>query len=391
MQPAGRTAQARVCAGTGRGRPPVYSAAAPALPWARMRVPLLDLVADTAKVRAEIDAAVRRVLDSGQFIGGAEVEAFEAALAPVAGATYAVGVSSGSDALLVALMALGIGPGDEVVTTPFTFFATAGAAARLGARLVFADVDDDSLNLDPERAAANVSAQTRAIISVHLYGRAAAVPEVQGVAIVEDAAQALGGAPLRGHCAALSFFPSKNLGGCGDGGAVVCRDAELAARLRLLRGHGAQPKYYHQVVGGNFRLDALQAAILAAKLPHLEAWNRARRERAARYRQLLAAARLPAELRVPADAPGHVYNQFVIRTPRRDELRLALAAGGIATAVYYPLPLHLQDCFAQLGYRAGSMPNAERAAKEVLALPMGPSLPDEHQDVVVAAIERFFQ
>jgi dTDP-4-amino-4,6-dideoxygalactose transaminase len=343
------------------------------------------MAGELAPVRAEIEAAALRVIASGRFIGGPEVEGFERELAAFVGARRAIGVSSGTDALVVTLMALGVGAGDEVITTPFTFFATAGAIARLGASPVFADVDDETLCLDPR----NVSPgpRTKAVIPVHLFGRVAPLPAV-GVPIVEDAAQAIGAGPVRGRAAILSFFPTKNLGAIGDAGAVLTDDLELADRIALLRNHGAHARYHHALVGGNFRLDAIQAAVLRAKLPHLPAWTDARRAAAARYRALFAAASIPPELRLPPDAPSHVYHHFVIRAPRRDALRDHLAASGVGSEVYYPVPLHRQPCFAHL--RAPAMPIAERAATEVLALPLYASLSAESQAIVVDAIARFY-
>jgi dTDP-4-amino-4,6-dideoxygalactose transaminase len=354
-----------------------------------LKVSFFDMTAELAPVRGAIDAAIARVLDSGVLIGGPEVSGFERELAQVTGAAHAVGVSSGTDALVVTFMALGIGPGDEVVTTPLTFFATAGAAVRLGARIVFADVDDATLCLDPRAAASACSERTRAVAPVHLFGCPAALPAVT-CAIVEDAAQSIGSGPPRGIAATLSFFPTKNLGAVGDGGAVLTDDPALADRLALLRTQGARPKYHHVALGGNFRLDALQAAVLRAKLPMLGDALDARRACADRYRALFAAARIPAELRLPEPRPGHVYNQFVIRAPRRDALRTFLAEAGVGTEIYYPEPLHLQPCFAELGYRAGAFPNAERACAEVLALPIQPSLAADAQAYVVDQIARFF-
>jgi dTDP-4-amino-4,6-dideoxygalactose transaminase len=329
------------------------------------------------------------VLDSGVFVGGPEIAAFERELATAAGARHAVGTGSGSDALHVTLLALGITRGDEVVTTPLTFFATAGAAARLGARVVFADVEDDSLTLDPRAALAACSGRTRAILPVHLFGRPAALPDAP-CPIVEDAAQSLGSGPVRGLAAAVSFFPTKNLGAIGDAGAVLTDDAELAERIALLRTHGARPKYHHVAIGGNFRIDPLQAAVLRAKLPHLASWTAARRGHAERYRALFAAARIPAELRLPVPHAAHVYHQFVIRAPRRDGLRAHLAAAGIGSEIYYPEPLHLQPCFAELGYRPGALPIAERACEEVLALPIHPALSADAQALVVEQIAEFY-
>jgi dTDP-4-amino-4,6-dideoxygalactose transaminase len=350
-----------------------------------VRVPLRDIAAETAELRPALDTAIARVLDSGRFIGGPEVESFERELAAAAGCAHAIGVSSGTDALLVSLMALGIRPGDEVITTPFTFFATAGAIARLGASPVFADIDPDTFHLDPGAVSAARTARTRAILPVHLFGLPARVPDFArlDLPILEDAAQSLGAAPVRGAAQAVSFFPSKNLGALGDAGAVLTDDPGLADRVRLLRSHGARPKYHHIAVGGNFRLDALQAACLRIKLPHLRRWNESRRAVAARYRELFAAAGLDRVLTLPPDAPEHIYHHFVLRAPLRDQLRAHLAASGIATEVYYPAPLHLQPCFAALGHRAGAFPEAEAAAREVLAIPCHPYLaPDTLAEVV---------
>jgi dTDP-4-amino-4,6-dideoxygalactose transaminase len=355
-----------------------------------MKVPLFDMAAELAAVRPAVDAAIARVLDSGVFIGGPELAAFERELAAATAVRCAIGTSSGTDALHAILLALGIGRGDEVVTTPLSFFATAGGAARLGARVVFADIADECLTLDPGTALAACSQRTRAIVPVHLFGHPAALPEAP-CPIVEDAAQSLGAQAVRGRAAAVSFFPTKNLGALGDAGAVLTDDAELADRIALVRSQGARPKYHHVALGGNFRLDPLQAAVLRAKLPYLPAWTAARRRHAERYRALLGAARLPAELRLPAPHAAHVYHQFVIRAPRRDRLRAELAAAGIGTEVYYPEPLHLQPCFAELGYRAGSLPIAERACREVLALPIHPALAPQAQDFVVERIAAFYR
>jgi dTDP-4-amino-4,6-dideoxygalactose transaminase len=357
-----------------------------------MKVPLLDLRAQYATIAAGVEAAVKRVLESGHYILGEDVAAFERELAAATGRAHAVAVSSGTDALLAALMALGIGAGDEVVTTPLSFFATAGAIVRLGARPVFADIDPRSLNLDPEAALARVTDKTRAILPVHLFGRACELEPLRkiGVPIVEDAAQAIGLATLgRGSaCATLSFFPSKNLGAAGDAGAVICDDGDFADRLRLLRAHGSRPKYVHHVVGGNFRIDTLQAAILRAKLPHLAAWNAARRRNALRYLELLG----DTPLGLPEPAAAHVWHHFVIRVPnaRRDALRAHLQSRDIESEVYYPTPLHLQPCFAALGYNPGDLPHAERACTEVLALPVHPDLTEAQQHHVAASIRELF-
>jgi dTDP-4-amino-4,6-dideoxygalactose transaminase len=361
----------------------------PPAPAGMRRVPMRDLAAEHAALRPELDRALARVLDSGQFIGGPEVDSFERELAAAVGCTRAIGVSSGTDALLVALMALGIGPGDEVVTTPFTFFATAGAIARLGARPVFADIDPATLNLDAAAAARAITDRTRALLPVNLYGRLADLPD-SPVPIIEDAAQSIGASPPRAAAATLSFFPSKNLGALGDAGAVVTSDADLADRIALLRNHGARPKYHNLAVGGNFRLDAIQAALLRVKLPHLPAWTAARRAAAARYRDLFAALPLDDAIALPPDAPDHVYHHFVIRARDRDDLRRHLAAAGIATETYYPEPLHLQPCFAHLGHRPGDFPVAEAAATDALAIPVDPSVGAAAQEHVVGQIADFY-
>jgi dTDP-4-amino-4,6-dideoxygalactose transaminase len=356
-----------------------------------VQVPLFDMAAELAPVRSELDAAVARVLDSGVFIGGPEVARFERELAEIARAAHAIGTSSGTDALHVIGLAMGIAPGDEVVTTPFTFAATASAFARLGARIVLADIDEQSLCLDPRAAASACTPRTRAVVTVNMFGQPAVLPTVPCV-VIEDAAHSIGGAPLRGYAGAFSFFPTKNLGALGDAGAVVTSDAALADRIALLRTQGARPKYHHLAVGGNFRLDALQAAVLRAKLPHLPHWTAARRVNASRYRQLFAAApSIPPEVCLPAEHGDHVFHQYVIRAPRRDALRAFLADNGVGTEVYYPSPLHLQPAFTALGYREGSFPVAERACHTVLALPIRPSLTVDSQAYVVDRIAEFYR
>ena len=352
-------------------------------------VPLLDLAAQNRPLREELLAAIARVVDSGQFILGAEVDAFERELAAAVGTVHAIGVSSGTDALLVALMALGVGAGDEVVTSTFSFFATAGVVSRLCARPVFVDIDPATFNIDARAAVAAVTPRTKTIIPVHLFGRLAPLPEA-GLPIIEDAAQSIGAGPMRGALSCLSFFPSKNLGAFGDAGAVITDDDALADRVKLLRTHGGRPKYVHHTIGGNFRIDALQSAVLRVKLRHLPAWTAGRRRNADRYRALFAAARVPPELRVPDDAPGHIYNQFVIRAPKRDALRAHLQKAGIGTEVYYPIPFHLQPCFRDLGYKEGQLPHAEAAAREALALPIYPELSEAQQAAVVTEIVRFY-
>lgn len=365
-----------------------------------MSVPLLDLKAQYASIKPQIDAAVQRVIDSQYFILGPEVSGLEAEIAAYCHTAHGIGVASGTDALLVALMAIGVGPGAEVVTTPYTFFATAGVIARLGARPVFVDIEPHSFNMDAEAAAGAVTARTRAIIPVHLYGRVAAMEPLlePGIPVIEDAAQAIGARDQIGNVAGsmgmmgcFSFFPSKNLGGFGDGGMVVTSDPALAERLRILRVHGMEPKYYHQVVGGNFRLDALQAAVLRVKLPFLDGWSAARRRNADRYRTLLHEAGLAGSVVPPEDVPGHIYNQFVIRASRRDQLQAYLRSHAVGTEIYYPVPLHRQACFADLGYGTGSLPEAERAAAETLALPIYPELTAEQQEYVVDRIAEFYQ
>jgi dTDP-4-amino-4,6-dideoxygalactose transaminase len=345
------------------------------------RVPFFDMTSELAAVRPEIDTALARVLDSGVFVGGPEVASFERELAAHVGVTHAVGVSSGTDALLATFMAMGIGPGDEVVTTPLTFVATAGSAARLGARVVFADVDDDSLCLDPQRALDACSARTKAIVPVNLFGYPAVLPDAP-CAIVEDNAHSLG-AP-RGLAATFSFFPTKNLGALGDAGAVVTNDAALAERIALLRTQGARPKYHHVALGGNFRLDAIQAAVLRAKLAHLAAWTTARRANAAHYRALFAASNVP--VRIVADHPVHTYHQFAIRAPRRDALRAYLASHAIGTEIYYPEALHQQPIFD-----GGSFPVAERAVLELLSLPIYPTSTAASREIVVEHIAAFYR
>jgi len=346
--------------------------------------------AELAPYRREIEQALLRVLDTGAFIGGTEVTAFERELAAALNVRHAIGTSSGTDALQAIGMALGIAPGDEVVTTPFTFAASASAFARLGARIVFADVEDDFLTLDPDAAARSCSTLTRAVVPVNLFGALARLPAVPH-AVVEDSAHSIGAGAPRGVAAALSFFPTKNLGAVGDAGAVLTDDASLADRITLLRGQGARPKYQHVVLGGNFRLDALQAAVLRSRLSHLDALTNARRHHAARYRAMFAAARVPSELRLPAEQNAHVYHQFVIRAPRRDALRAFLAENGVGTEVYYPSPLHLQPAFLSLGYREGSFPVAERACHTVLAIPIHPALTEDSQAFVVDRIAAFYR
>jgi dTDP-4-amino-4,6-dideoxygalactose transaminase len=367
-------------------------------------VPLLDLQAQYATIRGDVIAAITRVCDSQRFILGPEVESLERELAGFLGVPHAIGVSSGTDALLVALMALGVGAGDEVVTSPFSFFATAGSIARVGARPVFVDIDPVTFNLDPERLASALTSKTKAIMPVHLFGQSADLAPILEIArrahipVVEDAAQAVGaryGDESVGSFGALgcfSFFPTKNLGGFGDSGLVTTRDATLARQVRSLRQHGMEVRYHHDHVGANFRLDAIQAAVLRVKLPHLPAWTAGRHRNAERYHALFAQSGLTEHVRLPVQAPGrsHVYNQFVVRVPDRDRLRAHLLDHGVGTEIYYPVPLHLQVCFKDLGYQGGAFPVAEAAAREVLALPIYAELTEAQQAWVVEAMRNFF-
>jgi dTDP-4-amino-4,6-dideoxygalactose transaminase len=368
-----------------------------------LNVPLIDLRAQFAPIRDEVLAAIARVCDTQRFILGPEVEALERELAAMLAVRHAIGVSSGTDAILAALMALDVHPGDEVVVPAFSFFATAGCVARLGATPIFVDIDPVTCMATASAIEAAITPRTRAIMPVHLYGLPAdldpilAVARRHGCALVEDAAQAIGAryhdriVGGHGDLAAFSFFPTKNLGAFGDGGLVTTNRDSLAARVVRLRAHGADRRYYHREIGGNFRLDALQAAVLRVKAPCLSGWTAARRANAARYRDLFA-ARAIDEVTLPFEPPDrfHIYHQFVIRAARRDDLRAHLAARGIGTEVYYPVPLHLQECFAALGGREGMLPHAERAAREVLALPIYAELTEAQQSYVVDAIAAFY-
>ena len=369
-----------------------------------MTVPLLDLQAQYAPLRQQLLDAMTRVCDSQRFIGGPEVEGLERELCATLGYPHALGMSSGTDAVLAALMALDIGPGDEVITPTYSFFATAGCVARVGATPVLVDVEPDTFNIDVPAAIAAITPRTRAIIPVHLFGQCAEMAPIveagraRGIAVIEDAAQAIGceyhGRPAGtwGDIGCFSFFPSKNLGAFGDAGFVTTTDASLARKLKLIRTHGMEPKYHHHLVGANFRLDALQAAVLRVKLPHLRSWSDQRRANAARYRALFADAAL-SEVQLPVEAPNrtHIYNQFVIRAAERDRLRAHLDSAGIGTEVYYPVPFHLQECFAGLGYKAGAFPVAEAAATSSLALPIYPELRPDQQTAVVDALRSFFR
>ncbi len=381
-------------------------------------VPLLDLQAQYETIRDELRAAVERVMKSQYFILGPEVQALEGDIARYSQCNFAVGVSSGTDALLASLMAIGIEPGDEVITTPYTFFATAGSISRLGAKPVFVDIDPATFNIDPLKIERMVSPRTKAIIPVHLFGQMAEMDPIVEIArrrdlrVIEDAAQAIGAeyhgkrAGSLGHLGCLSFFPSKNLGAFGDAGMVTTNDPELDERVRVLRGHGSQPKYYHKIIGGNFRLDAIQAAVLRVKFKYLDQWTAARQQNAKSYRRLFGAANLAVVTRdgawndtedgviVPHEGDGirHIYNQFVIRVSKKKRKPLIsyLREKGIASEIYYPVPMHLQDCFMNLGYRAGDFPESERAAAETLALPIYPELTETMQSVIVGSIADFF-
>ncbi len=368
-----------------------------------MAVPLLDLRAQHATIRDEVVTAMMRVVNDQAFILGQPVAKLEAAVASLSRTRFAIGCANGTDAIILALRALDIGRDDEVITTPFTFFATAGTIHNVGARPVFVDIDPATFNIDPAAIAAAVTPRTRAVIPVDLFGQMAALDRVAGAArglpMIEDAAQSIGARRaidgewrMAGEAATIgtfSFFPSKNLGGWGDGGMVVTQDERLAQRLMRLRTHGGTKTYYHEEVGYNSRLDTLQAAVLDAKLPHLARWSARRRENAAYYTAAFADL---GDVRTPVIAPENesIFNQYTIRVPRRDDLAQHLKSRGIGSAIYYPLPLHLQPCFAYLGYKAGQLPESERASREVLSLPIYPELTRGQLDEVVAAVREFF-
>jgi dTDP-4-amino-4,6-dideoxygalactose transaminase len=387
-----------------------------------MQVPLLDLKGQYAPLRLEIETAIREVCDEQRFVLGPRVAELEAKVAEYSQTKHGLGLSSGTDALLLALMALDIGPGDEVITTPFTFFATAGVVARLGARPFFCDIDPATFNLDPVQVEQAITERCelrgdrlvnkatggtiRVVLPVHLYGQMADLDAFDTIArrcrlaVVEDAAQAIGSALPDGRRAGsvgdvgcLSFFPTKNLGAFGDAGMCVTNDGALHERMRILRVHGGEPKYYHALIGGNFRLDELQAAVLVIKLKHLDDWTRARQANASHYDELFHEADLGDAVRVPTRVPGcrHIYNQYVIRARRRDELRAHLAARGVGTEIYYPVPLHAQRCFEYLGHDPADFPEAQRASAEVLALPIYPELTPEQRTYVVSQIASFFR
>ena len=386
----------------------------------KMHVPILDLTRQYKTIKPEIDVAVANVLASGRFILGPEVKAFEEEIAVYCNVKHAIGVASGTDALLLSLRALGVGPGDKVILPSFTFFATAGVVHNVGATPVFCDIDPKTLNLDPADVRrllthdSRLSTPPKAVIPVHLYGQMADMDEIMKIAkeynitVVEDAAQAIGAQYSRsrttdhapgpsaragtvGDLGCFSFFPTKNLGAYGDGGMVVTNDDDLAEKVRILRVHGSKPKYYHRMVGVNSRLDALQAAILRVKLPHLDEWTAARQRVAARYDELLQDVQ---GVEIPSRAPdrSHIFHQYTIRVldGRRDELRDFLKEQRIGTFVYYPLPLHLQECFQELGYREGDLPQSELASQEVLSLPVFPELTEEEQTYVARSIKDFF-
>jgi dTDP-4-amino-4,6-dideoxygalactose transaminase len=386
-----------------------------------MQVPLLDLKPQYRALKAEIDAAIERVCDAQAFILGPGVRELESAVAAYSGCTHGIGMSSGTDALLAALMALDIGPGDAVITSPYTFFATAGTIARAGARSLFVDIDPATFNLAPaaverllredcERRDGRLvhratGTTVRALMPVHLYGQMAEMTPLMalarefGLRVIEDAAQAIGAADgdkrracSIGDIGCLSFFPTKNLGAFGDAGMCVTNDAALAAKLAMVRVHGMEPKYYHQLVGGNFRLDEIQAVVLSIKLKHLDAWTLGRQENACFYYEAFERAGLKGTVTLPAALPGvrHIYNQFVVRFPQRDALKKYLGECGVGSEIYYPVPLHQQQCFAPLGYATGDFPESERAAAETLALPIFPELSREQLQYVVDCIQHFY-
>jgi dTDP-4-amino-4,6-dideoxygalactose transaminase len=379
------------------------------MPATRVAVPLLDLKAQYKTLREQIRPAVDEVFESQYFIGGPQLDGLEKELAAYCGLKHAIGCSSGTDALLLSLWALGVGPGDEVITSPYTFFATVGSIARLGAHCRFVDIDPATYNLDVGRLEAAITKRTKVILPVHLYGQSVdmqplmAIAKKHGLPVVEDCAQSIGTRDADGRMTGgigtvgcWSFFPSKNLGGAGDGGFIGTNDDALAHRIRVMRNHGMEPKYFHKLLGGNFRLDALQAAVLRVKLKHLDAWHEGRRRNAADYRKLFAAQKLPGgAVTLPAERTGayHIYNQFVIRVAaaRRDALVKHLQSNGIGVEIYYPVPCHLQECFASEGWKAGDFPQAERAAKETLALPIYPELTGEQKACVVETIAEFLR
>jgi dTDP-4-amino-4,6-dideoxygalactose transaminase len=373
---------------------------------AQMKIPILDLSVQHANIAGEIEEAVVRVLNSQKFILGPDVRELEREIAEYCECGEAVGCASGSDALLLALMACGVGPGDEVITTPFSFFATVGSIVRLGARAVFVDIDESTFNIDSNLIEAAITERTKAIMPVHLFGQCAdmdRINEIAGarkIAVIEDAAQAIGAehqgrrAGSLGIAGCFSFYPSKNLGGAGDGGLITTNDPEMAEKLRILRAHGAKKKYYHDRIGINSRLDSLQAAILRVKFRYLDQWAAARRKNAHRYRELFDEALIASgAVRLPVESSSalHVYNQFVIRARDRDKLKNYLAENGVGTEIYYPVPLHAQPCFEELGHRIGDFPESELAAEETLAIPIYPELSESAQTYVVEKIDSFYR
>lgn len=370
-----------------------------------MKIPLLDLNQQYQSIQAEIQEAIQKVLENTNFIMGDQVAQFEQAMAQYCGVKHAIGVASGTDALLIALKAIGIEPGDEVIVPTFTFFATAGAVSRLGGTPIFVDIDPVTYNLNPAEIRRVVTAKTKAIIPVHLYGQAAKMDSIMELAkeynlqVIEDACQAIGASyqgtriGLFGAATALSFFPSKNLGAYGDGGMILTNDDELATLMKHLRVHGSNPKYYHKYVGYNSRLDTLQAAVLQVKLKYLDQWNEGRQRVADLYNRLFQEWGLTEKVVIPTALEGahHVFHQYVVRVKDRDELQKFLKTRGIATTVYYPLCLHLQECYRELGMQEGDLPVGEAASKEVLALPIYPELTSEEQDYIVRSIQAFYQ
>jgi dTDP-4-amino-4,6-dideoxygalactose transaminase len=366
----------------------------------KMQVPLLDLKAQYAAIKNEVLAAVSEVLESQQCIGGPKVAELEEKIAAISDCKYAVGTSSGTDAILNSLMSLDIAAGDEVITTPFTFFATVGCIARVGAKPVFVDIDPKTYNIDSGLIERAITKKTRVIMPVHLFGQMADMGPIMqlanryNLAVIEDAAQSITStykgrkAGSIGRAGCFSFFPSKNLGAAGDGGMVVTNDKDLYNRLKIMRNHGANPKYYHKIIGGNFRLDPIQAAVLLVKLPHLDRWSEARRRNAAFYDEVF---RQNEVVQTPYISPdcASIFNQYVIRVPKRDELIACLKQKGVGCEVYYPHPMHLQECFSYLGHRQGDFPESERAAKEVLALPIYPELTDDMKNYVAESVLSF--
>ena len=378
----------------------------------KMKVPFFDLTPQSSLIEEEIKSAFNEVFKTQQFIMGPQIEGLEKAIAGYCQTTYAMGVASGSDALFLSLMALGIGPGDEVILPPFTFFATAGSVSRIGAIPVFVDIDPDTYNIDPKKIEEKITKKTKAVLPVHLFGQCADMDPILQISnekklyVIEDAAQALGSeykpqsnskgrrAGQMGNLGCFSFYPTKNLGAFGDAGMVVTNDPHLSEKVRILRVHGSQPKYYHKWIGINSRLDTIQAAILLVKFKYLEKWTKTRQRLAKKYEELFRdLLSLVEELRLPAIqyTNRHIFHQYVIRVPKRDQLRKFLSEEGIGTDIYYPLPLHLQECFSFLKYRRGELPISEKASEETLALPIFPELKEDQQERVVDRIKAFYK